>query len=90
MLSMFIFSFFIYTFYTTKNVLILFYQYIPLNKLRISFSFNNMWEKNFFINNIRKKCAICFREKCLDINLNCKNNQLNKIDYKKNIKSVGR
>ena len=36
----------------------------------------------------RKKCAICFRGKCLDINLDCKNNQLNKIDYKNSIKSV--
>ena len=36
----------------------------------------------------KKKCAICLRGKCLDINLNCKNNQLYKIDYKKSIKSV--
>ena len=36
----------------------------------------------------KKKCAICFRGKCLDINLDCKNNTLNKIDYKQSIKSV--
>ena len=37
---------------------------------------------------IKKKCAICFRGKCLDINLNCKNNIFNKENYKKSIKSV--
>lgn len=35
-----------------------------------------------------KTCAICLRGKCLDNNLNCKNNKLEKIDYKKYIKSV--
>ena len=32
-----------------------------------------------------KSCAICLRGKCLDNNLNCKNNKLEKIDYKKYI-----
>jgi hypothetical protein len=36
----------------------------------------------------KKKCAICFRGKCLDTNLNCKDNMLNKINYKKSIKSL--
>jgi hypothetical protein len=35
-----------------------------------------------------KKCAICLRGKCLDINLDSKNNKINKIDYKKSIKSL--
>lgn len=36
----------------------------------------------------KKKCAICFRGKCLDNNLNHKNNKEKYIDYKKCIKSV--
>ena len=38
---------------------------------------------------IKKKCAICFRGKCLDTYLSqFSHNQLNKVDYKISIKSV--
>ena len=46
--------------------------------------------KQPLINKIKKKknCAICFRGKCLDNNLNHKNNREKYIDYEKCIKSV--
>jgi hypothetical protein len=37
---------------------------------------------------MKEKCAICFRGKCKDTNLNCKSNKLEVIDYKKCIKSI--
>ena len=37
---------------------------------------------------MNKKCAICLRGKCLDVNLNCKDNTINVVNYKNCIQSV--
>lgn len=37
---------------------------------------------------MKKKCALCFRGKCLDTNLNSKTNNIEYIDYKKCIQSI--